>query len=81
MAEPFDIACHEWMSLDFRFGSTTEVQRGPWNVRSWGQSGLRFPATACLLVAISGSHRQAVGSFLGRVGGRSSHLWQGEGDG
>jgi hypothetical protein len=21
MAEPFDIACREWMSLDFRFGS------------------------------------------------------------
>ncbi len=38
MAEPFDIACREWMSLDFRFGSTTEVSRGHGNVRSWGKS-------------------------------------------
>ncbi len=36
MAEAFGIACHELMSLDFRCGSTTEVQRGPWNVCLWG---------------------------------------------
>ncbi len=32
-------------------GSTTEVQREPQNVALWGQSGSRFRATGCLLVA------------------------------
>jgi hypothetical protein len=36
MAEAFGIACHELVSLDFRSGSKAEVQRGLWNVRSWG---------------------------------------------
>ncbi len=27
MAEAFGIACHELVSLDFRFGSTSEVRR------------------------------------------------------
>ncbi len=35
-------------------GSKAEVQRGPRNVRSWGQSGSRFRAAGCLLLARSG---------------------------
>ncbi len=34
-----------------RCGSTTEVQRGLRNVRSWGQSRHRFRAAACLFIA------------------------------
>ncbi len=34
MAEAFDIACHELVSLDFRCGSRTEVSGGHENVRS-----------------------------------------------
>jgi len=49
-----EIACHEWVSLDFRCGSQAEVQRGPRNVRCWGESGSRFRATGGLLLAISG---------------------------
>ncbi len=41
------------MSLDFRCGSKAEVQRGPRNVRCWGQSGHRFRATEGPLLAIS----------------------------
>ncbi len=36
MAEAFGIECHELVSLDFRCGSTTEVQREPRNVRFRG---------------------------------------------
>ncbi len=38
MAEAFGIACHDLVSLDFRFGSKPEVQRGPRNVRFWVKS-------------------------------------------
>ncbi len=55
MAEAFGIACHELVSLDFRFGSKAEVQRGLRNVRFWGQSRHRFRAAGCLLLATSGS--------------------------
>ncbi len=54
MAEAFGTACHELVSLDFRCGSRTEVQRGPRNVRSWGHSGSRFRTAGGLLVAKSG---------------------------
>ncbi len=37
--------------LDVRVGSKPEVQRGPRNVRYWGQSGSRFRATVCLFIA------------------------------
>ncbi len=37
-AQGFSLAYHELVSLDFRFGSKAEVQRGPRNVRSWGKS-------------------------------------------
>ncbi len=36
------------------FGSNPEVQHGPRNVRSWGQSGLQIWAATCLLVAKTG---------------------------
>ncbi len=52
MAEAFGIACHELANLDFRCGSTTEVQREPQNVACWGQSGSRFRAAGCLFLAI-----------------------------
>ena len=42
-----------------RCGSTTEVQRGPRNVRFRGYSGSRFWATECLLVATSGHCRMS----------------------
>ncbi len=51
MAEAFGIACHDLVSLDFRCGSTTEVQREPQNVACWGKSGSRYRAAGCLLVA------------------------------
>ncbi len=43
---------------DFRNGSTTEVQRGLRNVRSWGQSRHQFRAAGCLLLANSRSQRR-----------------------
>ncbi len=38
--------------LDFRFGSKPEVQRGPRNVRCWGESGSRFWEAGGLLLAV-----------------------------
>ncbi len=64
MAEAFGIACHELVSLDVRCGSKPEVQRGPRNVGSWGQSGSRFRAAACLLVATSGPNAPVAGHGL-----------------
>ncbi len=54
MAEAFGIACHELVSLDFRFGSKPEVSDGHENVGLRGQSGSRFRAAGCLLVAKNG---------------------------
>ncbi len=54
MAEAFGIACHELVSLDFRFGSQPEVQRGPRNVRCWGSSGSQFRVAGCPFLAKPG---------------------------
>ena len=51
MAEAFGIACHELESLDFRFGSTTEVRDSLLNVRFRGQSRPQFRAAGCLFIA------------------------------
>ncbi len=54
MAEAFGIACYELVSLDFRCGSQPEVSDGHENVGFRGQSGSRFRAVGCLLVAKNG---------------------------
>ncbi len=45
MAEAFGIACHELVSLDFRFGSTTVFPQPNWNVCSWVISRPQIHAT------------------------------------
>ena len=39
-----------WASMNVRVGSKAEVQRGPRNVRCWGQGGIQFRAAGCLLI-------------------------------
>ncbi len=47
-----------------RIGSTPEVQREPQNVCFWGQSGSRFRATRCILVATSRPNASVAGHGL-----------------
>ncbi len=56
MAEAFGIARHELVSLDFRYGSPSEVSQGRGNVCFRGQSGSRFQATGLPILAITGQN-------------------------
>ena len=72
MAEVWAIACHELVSLDFRFGSPSDPPGLAQNVGSWGISGPQFRAAEGPFIAMNGSQRITPARHLSDLSGEGS---------